>query len=140
LLNVTPIQGVEKFPEISSDFQISALEIYLQQALENRPELRQIRHQLDSRAYYKKSVEAAYWPQVNAQLTFHYLKPEVEILRDEWTDFFMLGLNLQWDLWDTGRRKNEIKQLSYTLNILNLKNKEYWKISGPKSPRLIRIF
>ena len=124
LLNFTPIQGVEKFSALSSDFQISALEIYLQQALDNRPELRQIRHQLDSRTFYKKSVESAYWPQVNAQLTFHYLKPEVEILRDEWTDFFMLGLNLQWDLWDTGRRKNEIRQVSYTLNILNLEEQK----------------
>ena len=124
LLNFTPVQGVEKFSALSSDFQISALEIYLQQALDNRPELRQIRHQLDSRTFYKKSVESAYWPQVNAQLTFHYLKPEVEILRDEWTDFFMLGLNLQWDLWDTGRRKNEIRQVSYTLNILNLEEQK----------------
>jgi len=124
LLNFTPVQGVEKFSALSSDFQISALEIYFQQALDNRPELRQIRHQLDSRTFYKKSVESAYWPQVNAQLTFHYLKPEVEILRDEWTDFFMLGLNLQWDLWDTGRRKNEIRQVSYTLNILNLEEQK----------------
>jgi outer membrane protein len=124
LLNFSPIQGVEKFSEVSADFQISSLESYLQQALENRPELKQIKHQLDSRVYYKKSVESAYWPQLNAQLTYHYLKPEVQILKDEWTDFFMLGLNLQWDLWDTGRRKNEIKQLSYTLNILNLEEQK----------------
>ncbi len=48
----------------------------------------------------------------------------MEILKDEWTDFFILGLNLQWDLWDTGRRRNEIKQLSYSLNILDLEEQK----------------
>ena len=124
LLNITPVKGVENFSDSSSNFQISLLEIYLQQALEDRPELRQIKHQADSRVYYKKSVESSYWPQVLAQVTFHYLKPEVEILKDEWTDFFILGLNLQWDLWDTGRRRNEIKQLSYSLNILDLEEQK----------------
>jgi len=124
LLNISPVKGVENFSDSSSNFRISPLEIYLQQALEHRPELRQIRYQANSRAYYKKSVESAYWPQVYAQLSFHYLKPEVEILKDEWTDFFLLGVNLQWDLWDTGRRRNEIKQLSYSLNILNLEEQK----------------
>jgi outer membrane protein len=124
LLNIKSVQGVENFSAPAADLQTEPLESYLQRALENRPELKQIKHQASSRTFFKKSIESSYWPQVYAQATFHYLKPEVEILKDEWTDFFILGLNLQWDLWDSGKRRNEIKQLSYALDILNLEEQK----------------
>lgn len=124
LLNISPIHGVEEFSstEIMPDLQ--PLEHYLQFAVQHRSELKQIKHRYQAQRYVKKSLTSSYWPQMYGQITFHYLKPDVDILRTEWTDFFILGVNLQWDLWDSGRRKQEIRQLTHALNILSLEEQK----------------
>ncbi len=124
LLNLKSVQGVEEFSSTSLVLELESLENYLQYALQNRPELKHIQYQYRSQRYVKKSVESSYWPQMYGQITYHYLKPDVDILRKEWTDFFILGINLQWDLWDGGRRKHEIQQISHALQVLSLEEQK----------------
>lgn len=124
LLNISPVEGVEEFTSTEMMTELEPLENYLQYAVQHRPELKQIKHQSQAQHYVKKSLTSTYWPQMYGQITFHYLKPEVNILRTEWTDFFILGVNLQWDLWNSGRRKYEIKQLSHAINVLSLEEEK----------------
>ncbi|UCF65055.1 MAG: TolC family protein, partial [bacterium] len=60
-----------------------------------------------------------YYPQLYAQASFHYLYPDVQILKQQWTDLYFIGINLQWEPWNWGRRKHEVNQISYTINQLN---------------------
>jgi len=124
LLNMSPVEGVEEFSSTEIMPDLPPLEHFLQVAVQHRSELKQVKYQYQAQRYIKKSMASSYWPHMYGQITFHYLKPDVDILRTEWTDFFILGVNLQWDLWDSGRRKQEIRQLSHTLNILSLEEQK----------------
>jgi outer membrane protein TolC len=51
-----------------------------------------------------QAENGAYWPKIGAYAGLHYNKPAVNPTRYEWQDYFSIGLELQWEIWDWGRR------------------------------------
>jgi outer membrane protein TolC len=118
ILNSEGIRGVQSFSGKDLAVELAELVKYQEQALQNRPELGQLQHKIQSQNFMRKSVQSSYYPQIYASATFHYLYPDVEILKKEWTDLYLVGLNLKWELWNRGRRKNQTRQLSAAISIL----------------------
>jgi len=80
-------------------------------ALANRPELRQAQLTTQQAEYDRRLAKADYIPDVN--LLFHYMSPFG-------TDFLprnvaSVGLQIQWEPLDWGRRKHEIEQKNLAL-------------------------
>jgi len=124
VVNKSPIDGIQPYEEQDIQLVLENLQIYLNMALENRPELNQVQHQIQGQQYRKKSIQSGYYPQLYAQASFHYLYPDVQILKQQWTDLYFIGINLQWEPWNWGRRKHEVHQISYTINQLNTEHEK----------------
>lgn len=107
--------------DISTDFrteQVPALtwtELDLkaaqQTALEQRPEIQQAEINIKRADYDRKLAQAQYIPDVGAAL--HYLSPiHTEILP---TNILSAGVELSWDPWDWGKRRDDVKQKQITV-------------------------
>jgi outer membrane protein len=127
ILNTARVAGVQTFSTTDLLVNLEALSVYEEQALQNRPELQQVHYQIQSQNFLKKGIQSAYYPQLYASATFHYFYPDVEILKKQWTDLYLIGLNLKWELWNRGRVKNQSRQISYAINILTTEQEKQIK-------------
>jgi outer membrane protein TolC len=83
-----------------------------QTALEQRPEIQQAEINIKRADYDRKLAQAQYIPDVGAAL--HYLTPiNTEILPQ---NILSAGVELSWDPWDWGKRKDDIKQKKITVD------------------------
>lgn len=83
-----------------------------QSALEQRPEIQQAEINIKRADYDRKLAQAQYIPDVGAAL--HYLTPiNTSILP---TNILSAGLELSWDPWDWGKRRDDVKQKQITVD------------------------
>lgn len=85
------------------------LEEQQKRALVNRPEIVQLTAIKRAGEYRKNVVKSALYPQVYANAAYHYARPGVNFFKDEWMDYYTVGIQLQWDLWDNGQKKRKIE-------------------------------
>jgi outer membrane protein len=82
-----------------------------QSALEQRPEIAQAQINVKRADYDRKLAQAQYIPDVGAAL--HYLTPiNTSILP---TNILSAGVELSWDPWDWGKRRDDVKQKQITI-------------------------
>jgi len=82
-----------------------------QLALEQRPEIQQAEINIKRADYDRKLAQAQYIPDVGAAL--HYLTPiNTSILP---TNILSAGVELSWDPWDWGKRRDDVKQKQITI-------------------------
>jgi outer membrane protein len=124
ILNIPENRDVEHYSEATIDFQLESLETYIDMALNHRPEVTAIHHQIKSNNYHKKTIRSSFYPQLYGQVALHYGKPGVDFFKNEWTDYLTVGINLQWELWNLGKRRQQLKQANYNLNILTHEQKK----------------
>jgi outer membrane protein len=80
-------------------------------ALTQRPEVRQARLKLTQATYDRRITRAQYTPDVS--LSLHYLQPySIQVLPDR---IFNLGIQLTWEPWDWGRRREELAEKSQVI-------------------------
>ncbi|NIR49705.1 TolC family protein, partial [candidate division KSB1 bacterium] len=75
------------------------LEQLEQRAVGNRPELESIRIAQDGALIQQKLARSTFFPSIFGQASFHYAKPGLDPVANEWTDYISAGVNLQWNLW-----------------------------------------
>jgi outer membrane protein TolC len=77
--------------------------------VDTRPEL----FVLDERARQSRQLagaaKGAYLPTVSAQLSYHYAKPGVDQIVNEWMDFASVGVIFSWPLWEWGARAKRVE-------------------------------
>ncbi len=52
-------------------------------------------------------------------------RPGFNILSDDFDDFYMLGLNLKWDLWDWNKTKNDKKMVDINKELIETKKESF---------------
>lgn len=124
ILNIPESRDIDQYRETTIDFQIESLETYINIALSNRPEVDEIHHQIQSKNYHKKIVKSSFYPHVYGQVAYHYGKPGANFFENEWMDYLTVGISFQWELWNMSRRRQQLKQANYTLNILTHEQKK----------------
>lgn len=96
--------SVEPVPAAS--FEESELKIAQDRALSQRPEIKQAELSLKQAEYSRRLAKADYIPDLG--VAFHYISPfNVEVLP---SNVASVGLELKWEPWDWGRRKDVINQ------------------------------
>jgi len=93
---------------------------YLNEALNNRPELSQLRSLQNGAQYREKALRSAYYPQVYASLNQYFLRPNGSFFQNEWKDFYLLGVNVKWEFWNWGRDAKKARQSRYEYERLEL--------------------
>lgn len=82
------------------------LKVARQTALAQRPEILQAQLSIQKAGYDRKLAKAQYIPDVG--FAFHYLSPLTSDILPQ--NIFAAGLELSWEPFDWGRRKDEVKQ------------------------------
>lgn len=103
-------------PEVSAYQEEEALA----EAREKRPELASLRLAQHGVALQEKIARSTYLPTIYAQGAFHYAKPGLDPIANEWMDYFTVGVNLQWNLWRWGGDRYKVEQLQVSQNRLSL--------------------
>jgi outer membrane protein TolC len=100
----------EQVPPIS--LAETDLKLAQQKALAQRPEIREAAINVQKADYDRRIAKAAYIPDVSA--AFHYFSPiNTEILPQ---NIASAGVDLVWDPFDWGRRKDEVKEKGVILD------------------------
>ncbi|MBN2366972.1 MAG: TolC family protein, partial [Calditrichaeota bacterium] len=124
VLNVEKIHGIEPFSQKNPKIMIDSMNIYQSAALNNRPELSQMRHRIQAQIFRKKSAQSLHFPQIFAQASYHYGKPGVNFFQKEWMDYYRVGITLQWELWNRSRISNQVKQAEFAIQMMTLDEKK----------------
>jgi outer membrane protein len=124
LLNTDSVRAVHKVSIESMALSLNNLGDYQKAALEQRPELTQLNFNKKAQSNQIKVFRSALLPQVYANGSYHYARPGVNFFKDDWMDYYTVGLNLQWSLWNWGRDYRKVKQARYEYDRLNLQNRE----------------
>jgi outer membrane protein len=96
--------SVEQVPAAS--FEEVELKMAQERALARRPEIREAELNAKQAEYSRRIAKADYIPEVG--IAFNYLSPfNIEVLPK---NFASVGLELKWEPWDWGRRKDVVNQ------------------------------
>jgi outer membrane protein TolC len=58
-------------------------------------------------AAQRRAALSALYPQLAAVAEYHYADPGVEYIDPDWNDYYSVGVQMQWNLWDWGQARRE---------------------------------
>jgi outer membrane protein len=124
VLNQQQIREVITFSDSPIKIVLPEINNYIELAFANRSDLSRIKHLLLSQKYQKNAIRSSYFPQIYAFGSYNYGRPGVNFFEDSWMDYYSLGFNLKWELWNRNRRKNEVRKSEYYSRILTLEEEK----------------
>lgn len=95
-----------------------------QAALQRRPELSSVRLGQSATQLSRKLAIAAFYPNLNAEASYHYAKPGLNQVANEWMRYGMIGVNLQWNLWRGQQDRHRAQQAEAEFSRLTLQERE----------------
>jgi len=101
-----------------------SLESLKQIARRQRPELNSIRLGQHAAELNQKLARGSYYPEIGAEAKYHYAKPGLNQVADEWMDYATIGVNLQWNLWRGNQDRHRAQQAEVEYNRLTLEERE----------------
>jgi outer membrane protein len=118
ILNIQSISSIKPVDLKNIPLSLETFEYYKNAALKSRPELSQIRNQIAAQQYRRNALRSGFLPQVYGQASYHYARPGVNFFKDEWMNYYTVGISLNWELWNWGKTRNQVRQAQYTTSIL----------------------
>lgn len=79
-----------------------------------------LKNQLQALDFRQKALKGSYWPGVGVYGRYIYGKPGLDQIKNEWMDYWVVGLNLQWNIWDWGKKSARVQQTHLALKELEL--------------------
>jgi outer membrane protein len=84
--------------------------------LQARADLDALRYQEQRAGHSVDLQKSAWYPRLYAFGNYHYGKPGVNPIVNEWMDYWSLGISLQWQIWNWGGRQARIEQAKLQQN------------------------
>jgi outer membrane protein TolC len=94
------------------------------EAAQKRPELASVRLAQQGIGIQQRLARANYFPAVYGQANFHYAKPGLNPVVNEWMEYFSAGVNLQWNLWRWGGDQKKVEEFQALQNRLQLEERD----------------
>ena len=120
LLNREDLTEVKPLSLTEIDFSVSSTEQYFSEALQYRPELTNLQARKKSQNHLKESLQAKYYPQLSASLAYNFMKPNGDVLKNDWTNFYSIMINFQWELWNWKRDAKKVQQAELEIQKMDL--------------------
>lgn len=76
-----------------------------------RPQLQALTARLDAADQSARAAGGSRWPTIDFEGGWHYGRPGVDPVVNEWMDYGTVAVNLRWTLFDFGGRSSRIKSL-----------------------------
>ena len=127
LLNIEAVDSIRGSIPAAPPEMLGALAGYEAIARDRRPELAASRSAVREAEYRKKIVRSSYYPQVSLAASYHYARPGVNYFSDEWMDYYTVGVELQWELWNRGRRGNESRIQDHLIRSAGMEQEKAWR-------------
>ena len=112
LENVIGIQiepGTE-FADFVPDAESIDLQASVQQAMQEREEIKTFDFALQASRMAEKIVSGQRYPALSAFASYGYGRPGLDFIKNEWMDYWIVGVGAQWDLWNWGKTRSQIQQ------------------------------
>ncbi|MBU0691393.1 TolC family protein [bacterium] len=84
-----------------------------------RPELSAFDHRIMQAQRAAMAAKGSFLPSLNGAAAYHYGRPGINQVQNEWMDYYTIGLNASWTLWDFGARSHRVNTFRMTGNALN---------------------
>jgi outer membrane protein TolC len=127
LVHLLNLEYTPVIPEMSvenAELTLGDLGEYQAVAISNRPELRQIGFARLGQSFRVKALKSSYFPQLYASASYHHAKPGVNFFRDEWMDYYTVGLNLRWQLWNWKQDQRQVEKARLDYERLDLQSQQ----------------
>jgi len=124
LLNEENLPPIKPLNEFEQTFSLNDYPFYLARALQLRPEFKNLSAQKNAKSYYAGVLEARYYPQISASFAYNYMKIHSDIGRKEWSSFYSVLLNVQWELWNWKRDAKKVQQTELDIRNLEIQEKQ----------------
>jgi len=93
----------------------------LDEAMKSRSELEANRYQSMAADEKITAARSTWFPQIAAFGSFNYLKIDgAELLKSDWTNYWMVGVGLKWNVWDWWKTSSTAEQAKQQLNQVQL--------------------
>jgi outer membrane protein TolC len=122
LLNEEELPPLTSLSPESIQFSLLDQTDHIQQGIQTRPELKNLSAQKKAQLIYSDVLKARYYPQLSASFGFNILKGTGDLFIDEWTNFYSIMINFQWELWNWNRDSKKVQQAR--LDIQNIELQE----------------
>jgi outer membrane protein TolC len=122
LLNEEELSPLSPLSTEFNQIAIQGHNEYIQQAIQIRPELKNLSAQKKAHLIFSDGLKARYYPHLSASFGFNFLKMTGDLFIDEWTNFYSFLINFQWELWNWNRDSKKVQQAR--LDIQNLELQE----------------
>lgn len=103
----------------SDELEIPEITITDFSFINNRPEYLMLNKQQDKLAAVKNLTSSKRRPRLSAFGQAGYGRPGYDMLDNNFTDYYMVGARLNWNIWDWSKVKNEKQILSIQNEIIN---------------------
>ncbi len=127
LLDIPSVDSVDALPAGDPPPRIGPLGEYVRAARGNRPELAVCDHAILEREHMRKAAWSSCFPQITASASYHYARPGINFFEDDWMDYYAVGVQLQWELWNMGRRGGEVEQAERAVDVSLLERERVWR-------------
>lgn len=88
--------------------------------LNRKAETKAFEFQITGLQLREKSAKGAYYPNVGLFSRYVYGKPGLDKVSNEWMDYWIAGVTLQWNIWDWGKKSAQKQQLHLAVEEANL--------------------
>ena len=101
-----------------------ALDSLKQAARQARPELRGVQLSQKSAQLNRKLARGNFLPEIGAEAKYHYGKPALNQVANEWMDYTTVGVSLQWNLWRAKQDRHRVEEAEIEYTRLRLEERE----------------
>lgn len=101
-----------------------AVDSLKQVARKQRPELAAVTLAKNGAKLNRKLLQAAYYPQVSAEVRYHVAKPGLNQVTNEWMDYGSVGIRFQWNLWRGQQDRHRIQEAEVEYQRLLLEERD----------------
>jgi len=74
------------------------------------PALASLDQQRERSLQMASAAKGSLFPSLYAEAFYHYDKPGIDLIENEWMDYATVGLLLRWTLWDWGARSHDVER------------------------------
>lgn len=83
-----------------------------------RPELSALDYRIAQNKHAAKAAKGSYLPSLSGIAAYHYARPGINQVQNDWMDYYTIGLTASWTLWDFGARSYRVQALRMTGNAI----------------------
>lgn len=91
----------------------------IQNASADRAELKSLSHAKEAGQASIKIAQGGMYPSLAAFGTLGYGKPGLDFIKQEWMDYWLVGVGAEWNLWSWGKTKSQIQQAQLKIDAIN---------------------